>query len=93
MASSPKWTIEFDPRAQRELDALDKSVARRVSKFLHERVANLKHPRQIGERLHGTLGEYWKYQVGDYRIICSLEDDRFLVLVLRVGHRREIYKR
>jgi mRNA interferase RelE/StbE len=93
MASSPKWTIEFDPRAQRELDALDKSIARRISKFLYERVANLEHPRQIGERLHGTLSEYWKYRVGDYRIICSLEDDRLVGLVLRVGHRREIYQR
>jgi mRNA interferase RelE/StbE len=79
--------------AQRELDALDKPIARRVSKFLYERVANLEHPSQIGEQLHGTLGEYWKYRVGDYRIICSLEDDRLVVLVLRIGHRREIYKR
>ena len=93
MASNRKWTIEFDPRAQRELDALDKPIARRVSKFLFERVGNLEHHRQIGERLHGTLDEYWKYRVGDYRIICSLEDDLLVVLVLRVGHRREIYKR
>jgi len=93
MASSPKWTIEFDPRAQRELDGLDKPIARRISKFLYERVASLENPRQIGERLHGTLSDYWKYRVGDYRIVCSLEDDRLVALVLRVGHRREVYKR
>jgi mRNA interferase RelE/StbE len=93
MASSPKWTIEFDPRAQRELDALDQPIARRVSKFLYERVAGLDNPRQIAQRLHGTLSDFWKYRVGDYRIICSLEEDRLVVLVLRVGHRREIYKR
>jgi len=91
MASSPKWTIEFDPAAQNELDGLDKPIARRISKFLYERVANLNDLRQIGERLKGTPSEFWKYRVGDYRLICSLEHDRLVVLVLRIGHRREIY--
>ncbi|HXM69091.1 MAG TPA: type II toxin-antitoxin system RelE/ParE family toxin [Candidatus Acidoferrum sp.] len=85
MASTPKWTIEFDPAAQRELGRLDKPVARRISKFLYQRVAKLDDPRQIGERLKGTLSEFWKYRVGDYRLICSLEHDRFVVLVLRIG--------
>jgi mRNA interferase RelE/StbE len=93
MASSLKWTIEFDPAAQRELDKLDKPIARRISRFLHERIAELDDPRKIGERLQGTFSEFWKYRVGDYRIICSLEHDRFVVLVLRIGHRREVYKR
>jgi mRNA interferase RelE/StbE len=93
MALSPKWTIEFDPAAQKELDGLDKPIARRISKFLYERVAKLDDPRQIGERLQGTLSRFWKYRVGDYRLICSLEHDRLVVLVLRIGHRREIYSR
>jgi mRNA interferase RelE/StbE len=93
MALSPKWTIEFDPAAQKELDGLDKPIARRISKFLYERVARLDEPHQIGERLKGTLSEFWKYRVGDYRIICSIEHARLVVLVLRIGHRREIYSR
>jgi mRNA interferase RelE/StbE len=92
MALSPKWTIEFDPAARKELDGLDKPIAR-VSKFLYERVAKLDDPRQIGEPLKGTLSEFWKYRVGDYRLICSLEHDRLVVLVLRVGHRGQIYSR
>jgi len=87
------WRIEIDPAAQRELDKLDKSVARRILKFLYQRVGHLDDPRTIGEKLHGTLSEFWKYRVGDYRLICSLENERFVVLVLRIGHRREIYKR
>jgi mRNA interferase RelE/StbE len=87
------WRIEIDPAAQRELDKLDQSVARRVLKFLDQRLGQLDDPRKIGERLHGTLSEFWKYRVGDYRLICSLEDDRLVVLLLRVGHRREVYKR
>jgi mRNA interferase RelE/StbE len=93
MASNPKWTIEFGPAAQKELDGLDKPIARRILKFLYERVAKLDDPRQIGERLQGTLSQFWKYRVGDYRLICSLEHSRLVVLVLRVGHRREIYSR
>jgi mRNA interferase RelE/StbE len=94
MASAQKiWTIEFDSVAQREFDRLDKPVAQRISNFLYRRVAKLEDPRQIGERLQGKLSDYWKYRVGDYRIVCSLEHGRLVVLVLRIGHRREIYNR
>ncbi len=87
------WKIEFDPAALKELERLDKSVERRIVKFLRDRVANLEDPRQIGGSLHGTQSGLWKYRVGDYRVICSLEHDRLVVLVLQVGHRREVYKR
>ena len=87
------WKIEFDPAALKELEKLDKPVKRRISKFLHERVARLDNSRQVGASLQGSLSGFWKYRVGDYRLICSLEDDRLVVLVLRVGHRREVYDR
>ena len=87
------WKIEFERAAQKELDKLDKPVARRILRFLNQRVGKLDDPRQIGERLKGTLSEFWKYRVGDYRLICSLENDRLVVLVLRIAHRREVYTR
>jgi len=87
------WKIEFDPPARRELEKLDKSVSDRILKFLHQRVAALDDPRKIGERLQGTLKQFWKYRVGNYRLVCSIKDDRLVVIVLRVGHRREIYHR
>ena len=87
------WKIEFERAAQKELDKLDKPVANRILKFLHERVGKLDDPRKIGERLQGRLSEFWKYRVGDYRIICSLETARVVVLVLRIGHRSRVYKR
>lgn len=87
------WTIEIDPAAQKELRKLDVQIARGVVKFLFERVALLENPRSIGEALQGDkLGSFWKYRVGDYRIICSLEDHRLIVSVVRIGHRRETYK-
>ena len=87
------WKIEFDPAALKELKKLDKSVEKRILKFLRERVEKLDDPRQIGASLQVTLSGFWKYRVGDYRLICSFEYDRLVVLVLRVGHRREVYKR
>lgn len=88
------WKIELSVEADRHLDKLDPQITRRILKFLYERVAQLENPRSIGEALHGTkLGELWKHRVGDYRLICSIEDKQILVLVLRIGHRREVYER
>jgi mRNA interferase RelE/StbE len=87
------WTIEFDADARRELEKLDKPVSDRILKFLRERVAPLNDPRTIGERLQGPLRQYWKYRVGDYRLICSIKDDQLVVIVVHVGRRREIYER
>jgi mRNA interferase RelE/StbE len=87
------WSVEVTPTARKQLEELDPPIARRILSFLSQRVEKLDDPRQIGERLHGTLSQFWKYRVGDYRLICSLEHDRFVVLVLRVGHRQEIYSR
>ena len=79
--------VELSESADRELGKLDAQQAKRILKFLHERVAKLDD-RHIGELLHGSrLGEFWKYREGDYRLICRIEDDRLVVLVLRVAHR------
>jgi len=87
------WRVEFDDGAKRDLEKLDKPIALRIARFLRERVGQLDDPRSIGEALKGSrLGDFWRYRVGDYRIICALENQRLLVLVLRVGHRREIYR-
>lgn len=87
------WNVELSESADRELSKLDPQHRRRILKFLQERVARLEDPRSLGEALRGSrLGEFWKYRVGDYRLIARIEDDRLMVLVLRVGHRREIYR-
>ena len=86
------WTIELDQAAVRDLDKLDQQPRRRILAFLHDRVATLDNPRSIGEALKGTaLGEFWKYRVGDYRIIANIEDRALCVLVVKIGNRREVY--
>lgn len=88
------WRIEFERAAAKELEKLDPPVARRILRFLHERLAPLDDPRSLGEALSGSrLGDFWKYRVGDYRVIAALLDDRFMVLVLRVGRRDSVYRR
>jgi len=87
------WKIDFDPRADRELDRLDPQISRRINRFLHERVARLDNPRSLGEALKRTeYGDLWKYHVGDYRIIASIEDRLVRILVVRIGNRREVYR-
>jgi mRNA interferase RelE/StbE len=87
------WTIDVSKAAARELAAFDRTIARSITTFLRERVANLPDPRSIGEALKGQrLGGLWKYRVDDWRVVVSIEDETITVVVLRVGHRREVYR-
>ena len=86
------WNIKFEPGADKALDKFDPQISRRVLKFLYTRVAALENPRSIGEALTGPLGNYWKYRVGDYRIICDIQDGIITILVLEVGDRKQVYR-
>lgn len=87
------WAIEFHPQAEKDLSKLDRQTASRILRFLRERVAPLEDPRSLGEALKGPeLGRFWKYRVGDYRLICHIEGQRVTILVVRVGHRRDVYR-
>jgi len=88
------WKIEFSEGAKKNIGKLDRQVASRIVRFLSERVATLDDPRSLGEALSGsTLGEFWKYRVGDWRLVCSIQDDTIVVYVLKIGNRREVYKK
>jgi mRNA interferase RelE/StbE len=87
------WRVELSLLAEKNLDQLDPQIARRILTFLLERVAQLNDPRSIGDPLKGSkLGEFWKYRVGDYRIISSIEDGALLVLVVKIGNRKAVYR-
>ena len=88
------WKVELTPLAQKNIDRLDPQIARRILSFLHGRLAVLKNPRSLGEALKGSeLGEFWKYRVGDFRIISSIEDAKLVIYVVRVGNRRDVYRK
>jgi mRNA interferase RelE/StbE len=88
------WQIEFADSAAKQLRKLDPQVAKRILTFLRDRVAPLDDPRSIGEALRGKeLGDFWKYRVGDWRVIANIEDGLVLITVVRIGNRRDVYRR
>lgn len=85
------WQINFEDSAVKELCKLDKQIQKNILRYLRDRVAVEDDPRRFGQALRNNLAGLWKYRVGDYRIICNINDHELTVLVLRVGHRRQIY--
>ena len=86
------WTIDYTDTAKDQLRKLDKQTARRIVDYMDQRIAALENPRSIGKALTGPLGGFWRYWVGDYRVICDIQDQQICVLVLRVGRRGEVYR-
>ncbi len=86
------WTIEIAASVRRDLERLDREAAKRITRFLLERVARTDNPRDLGKSLTGSMKGLWSYRVGDYRILCEIEDHRLVVIAVGVGHRREIYR-
>lgn len=87
------WTISYTETARKQLRKLDRSIARKMVDFMDERVAVKADPRSTGVALTGPLlGVYWRYRVGDYRIICDIQDGTLSVLVIEIGHRKDIYR-
>jgi len=86
------WTIEYAESVQKTVRKLDAQERQRIRGFLEERVAKLGDPRSTGKALSGSLAGLWRYRVGDYRIIARIEDDRLVVLVVGIGHRKDVYR-
>jgi mRNA interferase RelE/StbE len=88
------WKINYTETALKQLRKLDRSTARRLIDFMAERIGPQTNPRAQGKALRGPeFSSLWRYRVGDYRILCDIQDGTLCVLVIEVGHRREIYRR
>lgn len=85
------WVYRFDERALKELRKLGKPAQREIIAYLDERIAGKNDPRRFGKGLKADLAGLWRYRVGDYRILCQIRDDELLILVVAVGHRKDIY--
>lgn len=86
------WQIEFTKTAAKQFAKLDRPVKQRIVNFLENKLATIENPRLLGKPLQGTLSEYWSYRLGDYRILTKHKDDLLIVLVIEIGHRKEVYK-
>jgi mRNA interferase RelE/StbE len=87
------WTIDYTDTARRALRKMDRHSARQIVEYLTDRIGAADDPHDFGKSLKGPLGDYWRYRVGDYRIICEIHENAVRVLVVDIGHRREVYKR
>jgi mRNA interferase RelE/StbE len=87
------WTLKLSSDAKANLAKIGTAEARRILKFLYGRVRELPHPRALGEALSGRFTGLWRYRVGDYRILCEIQDEKITILVVLVGHRRKIYNK
>jgi len=85
------WSVEWDDAAVKELRKLDRQVQQDILRYFRERIAKDEDPRRFGKPLSRELTGLWRYRVRNYRIICNIEDDRLVVLILRVGHRKDVY--
>jgi mRNA interferase RelE/StbE len=86
------WTVEFSDEAERDFSKLDKPIQRRIYRYLNERIAQADDVRDYGKSLQHELSGLWRYRVGDYRILCRIEDQRLTVLVVEIGHRSNVYE-
>jgi mRNA interferase RelE/StbE len=86
------WSVEFQEQALEDLRRLDKPAQRQILRYLHECIEGEEAPRRFGKALTGNRVGLWRYRIGDYRVICSIEDDRLVVLVVHAGHRKSVYK-
>lgn len=85
------YTIRFTPKAAKQVRKLDSAAAKRIRDFLEQKLSQLDNPRQLGKKLVNE--EFWRYRVGDYRILTNIDDDQILILIVEVAHRREVYNR
>lgn len=86
------WRIEWSDSARKAFLALDPAVRRRIGRFLRERVGNLDNPRSIGRALKGERRGLWRYRTGEWRVVCLIEDDAVSILIVKVGHRKDVYR-
>ena len=86
------WSVEWDEAALRDIKSLHKQIQERVFDYIDERILPAEHPRQFGKGLSANKSGLWRYRVGDYRILCNLIDDKSIIQILAVGHRKDVYE-
>ncbi|MBQ7560401.1 MAG: type II toxin-antitoxin system RelE/ParE family toxin [Synergistaceae bacterium] len=87
-----RYTVELTDKARKLLDKMDPQVSRRIRKWINDNLEGCENPRKYGKALTGKLKGYWRYETGNYRIIADIRDNKLIILITKIGHRREIYR-
>ncbi len=85
------WEVKYEEQVAKNLKKLDSVPRKRIQKFIEERLIPSLNPKEIGEPLKGSLGEYWRWRVGDYRLIGEIHEKEIIIVIVKIGHRRNIY--
>lgn len=86
------WKIEFDTSVEKDLKKLGHTAQKKILKYIKEKILTSENPRLLGKSLSGKLSDIWRYRIGDYRLLAKIEDEHFVVLVIHVGHRKDVYR-
>lgn len=86
------WKIFFTETAEKQFSKLDKPTKIQISNYIEKRLMMSENPRALGKALNGNFATFWRYRVGDYRLICDIDDDRISVNIIKIGHRKDIYE-
>lgn len=87
-----KYSVEYTKRAAKQIKKLDRKIAAFILAYIEEKLMDCEDPRAFGKSLQGDLNDKWRYRVGDYRILAKIEDHVLIILIVEVGHRKEVYK-
>jgi len=87
-----RFRVEYTRTAANQLKKMDRKIAVFIISYIEEKLVNCENPRLYGKSLKGTLNEIWRYRVGDCRILAKIEDDRVLITIVEIGHRKDIYR-
>ncbi|MCF6346532.1 MAG: type II toxin-antitoxin system RelE/ParE family toxin [Thiomicrorhabdus sp.] len=85
------WEVKYEEHVAKSLKKIDPVIRKRIKNFIEERLIHAENPKEIGEPLKGILNEYWRWRVGDYRIIGEIHENDIIIVILKVGHRRKVY--
>jgi mRNA interferase RelE/StbE len=88
-----KWTLNYSEKAKKQLRKLDDNPRSIILSWMHKNIDGGDNPRKFGRPLTADLSGQWRYTIGDYRVLCEIQDSRLVVLTLTVGHRKGIYRR
>ena len=89
---SQKWKVKFSPTADKQFEKLDPSIRRSINRYIFHNLVTEENPKRFGKALTGNLKEFWRYRIGDYRLVCEIQENNLTIIAIKVSHRRDVYK-
>lgn len=87
-----KYGVEFEKRAIKDLKSIDKKQVILIMSWIENNLEGTDNPKKVGKALKGNLKDYWRYRIGQYRILVDIKEENLVILVISIGHRKNIYK-